>query len=309
MTKYPFAYVCAPGKGGNAAELNNIREYCRQLFKAGYLPIAPALLFPQFLKPNEEEPHIFGGILVCADCGRNLHYHFNQRNHDIKYFVCSNYKGNRGTCQSTHYVRLDFLERVVLGEIRRLTRYVTQNEAKFEQAMAGYALDVREAEQRQKKRDLAALRRRDDELSALFDKALAGNMAGTISDVRFKEASDRYDTEQAEVRQNIRVLEKELEKERDRALTTDGFLAIVRKYTRARKLTPRMLNELVERIEVSHAEKVDGVHVQRITIHYNCIGTIDIPAELELPVPDVVVNTRKGVMVAYEPGKAVEQIA
>ncbi len=49
MTKYPFAYVCAPGKGGNATELNKIREYCRQLFEAGYLPIAPALLFPQFL--------------------------------------------------------------------------------------------------------------------------------------------------------------------------------------------------------------------------------------------------------------------
>lgn len=259
-------------------------------------------------KPKDEEPHIFGGILVCADCGRNLHYHFNQRNHDIKYFVCSNYKGNRGTCQSTHYVRLEFLERVVLGEIRRLTRYVTKNEAEFEQAIAGYALDAVEAAQKQKKRELAALRRRDDELSALFDKALAGNMAGTISDARFKEASDRYDTEQADVRQRIKALEKELDKEKDRALTTDAFVAIVRRYTRARKLTARMLNELVERIEVHHAEKVDGVHVQRITIHYNCIGTVDIPDELDLPAPEVMMNTRKGV-VAYEPGKAGEQIA
>lgn len=145
-------------------------------------------------------PFIFGGILVCADCGKNLHYHFNQRNHDIKYFVCSNYKGNRGTCPSTHYVRLDFLERVVLGEIRRLTRYVTKNEVAFAQAIAGYALDAAASAQQQKKRELAALRRRDEELSALFDKALAGNMAGTISDARFKEASDRYDTEQAQVR-------------------------------------------------------------------------------------------------------------
>ena len=27
-------------------------------------------------------------------------------------------KGNRGSCTSTHYVRVDFLEQVVLGEIR-----------------------------------------------------------------------------------------------------------------------------------------------------------------------------------------------
>ena len=26
---------------------------------------------------------MFSGLLVCADCGHNLHYHFNQQNHDI----------------------------------------------------------------------------------------------------------------------------------------------------------------------------------------------------------------------------------
>jgi hypothetical protein len=40
------------------------------------------------------------------------------------------------------------------------------------------------------------------------------------------------------------------------------FISIVRKYTRAKKLTPRMLNELVHRIEVHQAEKVNGVREQ-----------------------------------------------
>ena len=42
-------------------------------------------------------------------------------------------------------------------------------------------------------------------------------------------------------------------------MTTDMFISLVRKYTRAKKLTPRMLNELVEKIEVFNAEKVNGV--------------------------------------------------
>lgn len=42
-------------------------------------------------------------------------------------------------------------------------------------------------------------------------------------------------------------------------MTTDMFIGLVRKYTRARKLTPRMLNELIEKIEVFHAEKIDGI--------------------------------------------------
>ena len=76
-------------------------------------------------------------------------------------------------------------------------------------------------------------------------------------------------------------------------MTTDMFIGLVRKYTRARKLTPRMLNELVE--------KIDGVWEQRLRIHYNCVGTIEIPTVLPLPIPEVSVNTRKGVVVNYAP--------
>ena len=61
-------------------------------------------------------------------------------------------------------------------------------------------------------------------------------------------------------------------KQSSRATSTDMFVSIVRKYTRARKLTPRMLNELVEKIEVYNAEKIDGEWVQRLRIHYNCVG-------------------------------------
>ena len=55
------------------------------------------------------------------------------------------------------------------------------------------------------------------------------------------------------------------------------FISLVRKYTRARKLMPRMLNEFIEKIEVFNAEKVDGVWEQRLRIHYNCVGVIEIP--------------------------------
>ena len=71
-------------------------------------------------KPKDGERNMFCGLLVCADCGHNLNYHFNQGNHDIKYFNCSNYNSGRGSCTSTHYIRVDFLEQVVLGEIKRL---------------------------------------------------------------------------------------------------------------------------------------------------------------------------------------------
>ena len=66
-----------------------------------------------------------------------------------------------------------------------------------------------------------------------------------------------------------------------------------------RKLTPLMLNKLIEKIEVFNAEKVDGVWEQRLRIHYNCVGAIEIPDLIPLPAPEVSVNTSKGVVVNY----------
>ena len=80
-------------------------------------------------------------------------------------------------------------------------------------------------------------------------------------------------------------------------MTTDLFIDTVRKYTRARKLTPRMLTELIEYVEVYHAEKINGVHSQKIRIHYNCVGSIEIPEML--PEPEVLIQTRKGASISY----------
>ena len=106
---------------------------------------------------------------------------------------------------------------------------------------------------------------------------------------------------QKELAEKIKKLRSEIEKQSSRSMTTDMFIGLVRKYTRARKLTLRMLNELIEKIEVFNAEKIDGVWEQRLRIHYNCVGTIEIPTVLPLPIPEVSVNTRKGVVVNYAP--------
>ena len=250
-------------------------------------------------RTNNGEHNMFSGLLVCADCGSNLHFHFNQGNPEIKYFNCSNYKGNRGTCTSTHYVRVDFLEEVVLGEIRRLTKFASLYEDEFVKAVIGHSQQAEQTDRKLKEKELKTLLARDEELDGLFERIYEDNVSGKLSDDRFAKMSRRYEDEQKELSEKIKKLRSEIEKQSSRSMTTDMFIGLVRKYTRARKLTPRMLNELVEKIEVFNAEKIDGVWEQRLRIHYNCVGTIEIPTVLPLPIPEVSVNTRKGVVVNY----------
>ena len=252
-------------------------------------------------RTNNGEHNMFSGLLVCADCGSNLHFHFNQGNPEIKYFNCSNSKGNRGTCTSTHYVRVDFLEEVVLGEIRRLTKFASLYEDEFVKAVIGHSQQAEQTDRKLKEKELQTLLARDEEVDGLFERIYEDNVSGKLSDDRFAKMSRRYEDEQKELAEKIKKLRSEIEKQSSRFMTTDMFIGLVRKYTRARKLTPRMLNELIEKIEVFNAEKIDGVWEQRLRIHYNCVGTIEIPTVLPLPIPEVSVNTRKGVVVNYAP--------
>ena len=293
----------------NKKRLENDRENW-VIFKDVHEPIIERAIFEQVQqkrgkirkrRTHEGERNMFSGLLVCADCGHNLHFHFNQGNPDIKYFNCSNYKGNRGSCTSTHYVRVDFLEQVVLGEIRRLTKFASQFEDEFVKAVIGHSQQAEATDRKLKEKELKALQARDEELDGLFERIYEDNVSGKLSDDRFARMSRRYEEEQKELAEKIKALRAEIDKQSSPSMTTDMFISLVRKYTRARKLTPRMLNELIEKIEVFNAEKIDGVWEQRLRIHYNCVGVIEIPELIPLPAPEVSVNTRKGVVVNYAP--------
>ncbi len=255
-------------------------------------------------KTSDGEKNMFSGLPVCADCGHNLWYHFNQNKPEIRYFSCSNYKGNRGDCSTTHYIRVDFLELVLLQEIRRLTKFASRYEKDFARLVMEYSQQADLSQRQRKQKELDSLLARDRELDALFNRMYEDNITGKIDDELFVRMSWQYTPEQRELAEKAKELRAELDKAEDQAMTAEFFIATVRKYTQAKKLTERMLNELIERIEAHQADKVDGVQVQRLIIHYNCFGTIEVPDILSLPQPEIVIQTRKGVAVSYSPSQS-----
>ena len=63
----------------------------------------------------------------------------------------------------------------------------------------------------------------------------------------------------------------------------------------------RMVAELIDHIEVCHAEKQDGVTNQRVVIYYNCIGAFDMPDRRKTPETDIITETRKGAALSCAP--------
>lgn len=252
-----------------------------------------------------QEPSVFSGLLKCPECGGNLNFHFNQNNHDIKFFSCQNHNSGYRKCSKTHYIRLDFLEQVVLYEVKRLACFASEYENDFIKAMIGRSAKVAENGRIRKQRELDALTARDRELDILFERLYEDNVAGKIDDARFAKMSKRYEQEQGENAKKIKALRLELKKDEGKRMDIDDFLETVRRYTDATTITKRMVAELIDHIEVYHAEKQDGVTNQRVVIYYNCIGAFDVPDRRKIPEADIIMETRKGVALSYAP----EQVA
>ena len=252
-----------------------------------------------------QEPSVFSGLLKCPECGGNLNFHFNQNNHDIKFFSCQNHNSGYRKCSKTHYIRLDFLEQVVLYEVKRLACFASEYENDFIKAMIGRSAKVAENGRIRKQRELDALTARDRELDMLFERLYEDNVSGKIDDARFAKMSKRYEQEQGENAKRIKALRLDLKKDESKRMDIDDFLETVRRYTDATTITKRMVAELIDHIEVYHAEKQDGITNQRVVIHYNCIGAFDVPDRRKIPEADIIMETRKGVALSYAP----EQVA
>lgn len=67
----PIVFVCSPLRGDVCTNTRRARLYCRFAVKKGYLPIAPHLLFPQFMNDaveDEREIGIHMGLVLMTKC-------------------------------------------------------------------------------------------------------------------------------------------------------------------------------------------------------------------------------------------------
>lgn len=67
----PIVYICSPFSGDVEANVAAARRYSRFAVDKGYIPIAPHLLFPQFLddtNPTERELGLFFENALMSKC-------------------------------------------------------------------------------------------------------------------------------------------------------------------------------------------------------------------------------------------------
>ena len=250
-------------------------------------------------KPTNAEKNMFCDLVYCADCGSKLWFNVKHDKSDIPFFSCGNYKGNRGTCRSTHYIRADALEQIVMMELRWLAEFLYDDEDTFAEMLAEKSNEDAIKEQKHLESVIQKSQSRMKKVEVFFEKLYEKNINGEVTDEWFMIQSQKYGEERMELKAKIEDAHERLLSIDSIKQNKDNFISAVRKFMEMDKLTAPLLKELIERIEVCHIEGVGKNRTQHFKIHYKFIGCIALP---EVPKPrPVKLNTRQGVAVEYLP--------
>lgn len=108
----PIVYICSPYSGDVEKNVEAAQKYSRFAVDTGYIPIAPHLLFPQFLNgsdPKERSLGLFFGNALMSKCSEvwvfgsrisaGMEAEINRakwKNYRLRYFT--------ETCEEVHHV-------------------------------------------------------------------------------------------------------------------------------------------------------------------------------------------------------------
>ena len=248
-------------------------------------------------KKENARKHIFSGLIRCADCGSNMSYHTNTVNKDIHYFSCSNYvKDTRGTCPERHYIRADALEQIVILELKRLAIMLQKDEALLADILEKKTNKDFYDEKKHLEEQLQKAIVRQQSVASLYEKLYEDNATGKVTDEWFTHMSHKYEVERTELKVRIFNLREKVANMQTVQHSKDMFISAVRKFLDMETITAPLIHELIDHIDVYEAEGKGKNKTQRVVIHYNFVGYLEIPENDE---PCFTADTRQGVAIGY----------
>lgn len=227
--------------------------------------------------PKDVKKHPLAGYLFCADCGAKLHYKLTYPNHANHYFSCGNNRRSKALCARSHHIRVDEIEPFVLHMIDQIVRFAKDFEDEFVKIVVDEKYKMIKLGQEKNKRELAKLKARNIELENILSNLYEDKVKGVLSEELFSRLSKKYGAEGQETQEQLVQLQKTVDEEAQHEVNVDGFLKLVRKYTRINELTPEIIRSFISKIVVSHKQETVQGMTQKIEVYFNMVGKVTLP--------------------------------
>lgn len=114
-----------------------------------------------------------------------------------------------------------------------------------------------------------------EELGTITKKLYEDNALSRLSDDEYSRLSAQFSSERKETEERLPAIAEVLKKEERNIENVARFTKIIAKYLDIKELNKTVLNELIDKIEVHEAEKIDGKSVQKVDIYYRFVGNLN----------------------------------
>jgi hypothetical protein len=223
--------------------------------------------------------YLFNDHLYCMDCHGRLHGKKSMGSKVSKFcYECSTYRKNKGCYY--HGVPEEYLKREVLAEIQRVFGYAKSNPDSFYNNVRA-VLDrqsdgskaVMSAELEKSQNRIAEI---DRYIQGLFESKVRGEIDGSL----FANLKKTYDDEKSQLNTVIADLLKRLNCNDDVSHKVQILYAAIQKYDTVTELTPEVLGDFIEKIEVGRFKNADkkipfDKRDNEISVFFWGVGIID----------------------------------
>lgn len=213
------------------------------------------------------------GFLFCKDCGSKLYFHYAPKLKRPGFYNCGRYQMYQDC--TLHYIRMYVIEEIVLEQVRRVCRMAQADEEEFARMVRKRMDSQEETEQRKREHAFTETQLRLAEIDHIIDQLYEDKVAGTLSAEHFSRMLSRYEEEQAQLAEKNEELRNAVNKARKESGAVDQFLRVVRETTCPDVLTPELVGNLIDRVEVGETYMEGDVKKQDIRILFNFIGEVD----------------------------------
>ena len=226
------------------------------------------------------EPHPLDGKMICHDCGSLMYCHRTSNGKRVAQYVCAKYgKQPVGTqCSSGHRINADAVIEIVKDTLRYLKTTIEDNPEEFIERITQTEADKRSIEAKKQQERLKACRKRVDELERLICKIYEDNALGKMPESRYETLVRQYSKEQGELNDEIDKIEAFLSEVEENRKSGKRFVDLMSRYNDFDEITPYMVNEFIDRIEVHERDRKGSIQTtQKIDIYFNFIGNYSMP--------------------------------
>ena len=210
-------------------------------------------------RPKQHDfDNVFRSLVFCAECGNRMTFEIKLRKYlKREILICRYHFRGPVKCPLNNYIYYQDLYSTVLegiesGELIRRVR---------SQAM------------KQGKRDKLEVEKTKAMLGKITKKLYEDYACDLLDTDSYHKMLNDYQQEQKQLTARSGIIQSELDKKDEYAENLQKLSEAIQTYLNVEALTANMLNQLIERIEISHPVKSDGTTQQEINIIYQFIGT------------------------------------